>query len=120
MPAECHYSMCPFHGEHELPPVEGPFCFELACKATNAERAMYAVMMRDQTVRSAITGGKIIGFLDNQWRQRKVTVYSVPHDAGIVVSVGIPYDGSAPIICVEDKSLYLNCIQVFPEAYVYR
>ena len=44
--------------------------------------------------------------LRNNWRQREVAVYQHPLYSDKVISVGIPFDGSGPVINVEDKSAF--------------
>lgn len=46
MTIECYYSSCPHHGCNEVPPEEGPFCFEVDCRATPEQIKQYATERR--------------------------------------------------------------------------
>jgi len=61
----------------------------------------------------------LIGVLQNNWRLRLVEVYLHPNDETKVVSIGRPFNGSDPIVCVENKDAYRNTIFVFPKVDVY-
>lgn len=61
----------------------------------------------------------IIGLLRNNWRRRHVVVYNHPSDAAKVVSVGHPYDGGEPIVCVELRTEYARVINMYPDEAVY-
>jgi hypothetical protein len=61
----------------------------------------------------------IIGILFNNWRQRRVTVHAHPADDSLVVSVGRPFDGSAPVICEEPKANWTRVLSLHPEVAVY-
>ena len=62
----------------------------------------------------------VIGRLRNDWRQRHVTVYDHPTDPDQVISVGVPFDGSKPIVCEEPRSAYREVIAHYPKLYVYK
>jgi hypothetical protein len=55
----------------------------------------------------------------NNWRQRLVTVYSHPTDANSVVTVGKPFDGSGPIICIERREEWSSCFARSEKFQVY-
>lgn len=40
----------------------------------------------------------------NEWRKRLVTVYPHPTDTDKLVTVGKPFDGGGPVICLENKA----------------
>lgn len=61
-----------------------------------------------------------IGFLDNHWRRRRVTVYEHPTDAGMVITVGVPFDGGPPVVCEERKEGWERTISMWPRTAVYR
>ena len=62
---------------------------------------------------------KLIGKLRNNWRCRYVEVYEIIDDLDHVRSVGTPYDGSEPIICVERRKDYRRVIDAFPNEVNY-
>ena len=39
----------------------------------------------------------------NLWRQRNIRLYQHPHDASLVISDGIAFDGSMRVIAVETR-----------------
>lgn len=61
-----------------------------------------------------------IGYLDNQWRQRKVTIYQVADCPELVVSVGVHYTLGAQVIVQEAKTLYESTIAKFPSEEVFQ
>lgn len=46
----------------------------------------------------------------NNWRQRMVTVFPHPTDTTKVVTVGKPFNGTEPIICIESREDWGACI----------
>lgn len=80
--------------------------------------------MNSEGITSAYTlTAKPIGFLNNKWRQRQVTVYDHPTDPAKVVSVGIPYGAerkrSGWVVCVEPRADYERVISSYPKVVVY-
>jgi hypothetical protein len=65
---------------------------------------------------------KVIGILNNYWRQRYVYVYEHPSRSDKVVSVGYPMQGGGTEthVCVEDRESYERCISLYPKAAEYR
>jgi hypothetical protein len=61
-----------------------------------------------------------IGFQNNQWRQRNVTVYQHPINVDKVVTVGESFDDTNIIICEESKDNWQNCIRKFPRTDVFQ
>jgi hypothetical protein len=61
-----------------------------------------------------------IGFQNNQWRQRNVTVYQHPINADKVVTVGESFDDTKVFICEEYKDDWKNCIRKFPRTDVFQ
>ena len=62
---------------------------------------------------------ELIGKLKNNWRQRYVNIYQHPYQIDKVISVGHPFDGLKPIICVENKTAFLHAISIFPNIEIY-
>jgi hypothetical protein len=62
--------------------------------------------------------GEVIGRLRNNWRQRDVTVYASA-DPGFVDTIGVPFDGGAPIETHERIEDWKSVISVFPRTAVY-
>ena len=46
--------------------------------------------------------GKYLGRFINTWRSRTVAVYEHKNDPTKVITVGQPFDGSTPVVCIED------------------
>lgn len=46
----------------------------------------------------------------NEWRQRLVTVYSHPTEDTKVITVGKPFNGGEPIICLESRDDWATCL----------
>ena len=42
----------------------------------------------------------------NNWRCRMVSVYDHPTDTSKLITVGKPFDGGGPAICVEDRTAW--------------
>lgn len=58
-----------------------------------------------------------IGKFRNDWRQREVYIFDHPNDPAMVVTVGYPYNGSAPIITDEPRKTYAYWIGRFDGRY---
>lgn len=63
------------------------------------------------------TNLKQIGFMNNKWRRRFVTIYEHP-DPQTVYTVGISDDGTVTKT-IEPKERFHNAISIFPKAYIY-
>lgn len=61
----------------------------------------------------------VIGFLDNRWRRRHVTIHEHPDNPGLCISVGRPYAGGDPIICEEPRTAFARAIAAYPQTVVY-
>lgn len=66
-----------------------------------------------------IEKGKYIGRMVNKWRQRMVAVYEHPTDTTKLVTVGRPFDGSAPIECVENRTDWTATLAKMADAEQY-
>lgn len=66
-----------------------------------------------------IKGKPVIGLLKNNWRQRHVTIYDHPTNPEMVVSVGVPFNNTEQIVCVEERTAYARVISRYPETVTY-
>ncbi len=62
---------------------------------------------------------KLIGKLRNNWRCRRVEVYEIEDDPDHVRSIGTPYAGGEPVVCIERRRDWLRVIDLFPKEAVY-
>lgn len=61
-----------------------------------------------------ITAMPLMFTVQNNWRQRNVTVYEHPSDAGKVVSVGISFDQRMVVIAEETREEWARQIEELP------
>ena len=47
--------------------------------------------------------GPILGFMVNEWRRRNVSIYEHKGDLSKVITVGEPFGGGEPVVCVEER-----------------
>lgn len=50
--------------------------------------------------------GEPLFMIENNWRRRKVIVWTHPVNPDMVISVGYPHDFSMPIVCEENRADY--------------
>lgn len=68
--------------------------------------------MADFTYQYAERYLKLLAMCKNNWRRRHIKLYQHPKDPSLVVSVGIPYNGSSPpVVCVEPRSLWIGVLE---------
>ena len=76
-------------------------------------------LMNEENFTAENINTKLIGRLKNNWRKRRVLVYEHPCDTSKVISVGYPFGGGDPIVCVERRSDWLRVLGLFPETATY-
>ena len=54
MAIECYYSQCKYHAANEMPPTEGPFCFEEDCRATKEQIKEYEKIRKEYLERMTV------------------------------------------------------------------
>lgn len=62
---------------------------------------------------------RLIGRMVNKWRQRNVYLYQHPTERDGIVSIGVAFDGSQQVICVESKGDYTNALDYIDQGRVY-
>lgn len=68
--------------------------------------------------------GEFLGVFINEWRQRTVSIFTHKNSPSCVITVGRPFDDSTEIVCVEQRSDYVQTFARIeaakPGTYVYR